>query len=240
MAEAEQALVIQPPRSDDYELFDALPIVLRFLRLEKGAEPEKLDSTLRLSFGTYASFESGMAIPSLAILDRILVYFSLDLTDLGRRLKALAEVRWPSLREPTRNEEGNRTPWPSADDFLRASEVIRDFELSHIINPERWRPPAHGFASFGEALRWLRGFLHLSEDEVAKLAGLTTRSIRTLEAGKRQPSKDTRYSIGRFVQPIYNNLLAASGVVGVRPYWDPPETAWMEDEDESRHSLDGG
>lgn len=223
MAEAEQVLVIQPARSDDYELFDRLPIVLRFLRLERGAEPEELDSALRLSSGTYERCESGMAIPSLAMLDRILVHFNLDLMVLGRRLEALAEVRWPSLREPTRKEKGDRTPGPSAEDFLRASEVIRDFELSHIISPERWRTPAHGFASFGDALRWLRGFLCLSEDEVAKLAGLTTRSIRTLEAGKRQPSKDTRYAIGRFVQPIYNDLLAASGVVGARPYWDPPQ-----------------
>ena len=218
----------------DLKLFATLPVVLRFLRVERGAETEELEAALGLTSGLYGFMELGLT-PSLGILDRILVYFDLNLSTLDRRLKAMEGVRWPpgTLREQMAREaaaqRADRAPSLTTENFNRASEVIRDFEYRDFVSPERWRPAEHGFESFAEALRWLRGFLRLDEAELAKMADVKPLTIRVLEAGKRQPTKDTRFAIGRFVQPTYNDLLANAGALGARPCWDPPRREVYED-----------
>lgn len=80
----------------------------------------------------------------------------------------------------------------------------------------------HGFESFAEGLGWLRGFFGLSCEDLAALTGLSPRTIRSLEADGRKPRRDTRFLIGRRLQPLFNQKLIYAGYRGVRPFWDPP------------------
>lgn len=204
----------------EMEVFAGLPAVLRLLRLEVGASPEHLDEALELARGSYAAYEWALTAPLLGTLDRILVFFEEELWGLQRKLEAMRWIDWPpGGGGADKAQPDEEDPLPSAEDFRRAFEVMRDLE-GWPASPSE--PREHGFESFAEALGWLRRFFGLSHEELAGIASLSARTIRTLEAGGRKPQSDTRFAIGRWLQPLFNQRLITAGHRGVGPFWDPP------------------
>jgi transcriptional regulator with XRE-family HTH domain len=204
----------------EMEVFAGLPAVLRLLRLEAGASPARLDEALELPRGSYAAYERALNAPLLGTLDRILVLFDEKLWGLQGKLEAMRWIDWPpggGGAEEEQSDDGD--PLPSAEDFRKAFDVIRNFEGWPASASQ---PREHRFESFAEALGWLRGFFGLSPEELAGITSLSARTIRILEAGARNPRRDTRSAIGRWLQPLFNQKLIAAGNPGVGPFWNPP------------------
>jgi hypothetical protein len=205
---------------EELEIFAGLPAVLRLLRLEDGASPEHLDEALALPRGSYAAYEWALTAPLLGTLDRILVLFEQELRGLQRKLQATRWIDWPpGCGGADEEQPDDEDPLPSAEDFRRAFDVMRDLE-GWPASPSQ--PRENGFESFAEALGWLRRFFGLSHEELAGITRLSARTIRILEAGGREPRSDTRFMIGRWLQPLFNQRLITAGHRGVSPFWDPP------------------
>jgi DNA-binding XRE family transcriptional regulator len=107
----------------------------------------------------------------------------------------------------------------SAEEFAQASAVLRGFEE---LSWDGEGQPVGGFTSFAEALSWLRDFFGLSPGELAEIAGLSAKTIRALEGGRRRPQRDTCYLIARRLQTPFNQNLICAGHRGICALWEPP------------------
>lgn len=192
--------------------FDGLPLGLRLLRMERGLRAERLDRRLELLAGTYHRWEHAELDPTTRELARVLDMMEVSLPWLHHVLSATRWIDWP----PSGAEA---FPARTRSDFARARAVMEAFASGR----RRMELGDHGFDTFAAALRWLREFFDLSQDELAERIDRSSDTVVILELGKRLPSRATTSQVSWSLEPPFNLSLAHAGHLGVRPFlWPAP------------------